>query len=355
MPNRSPHAEQMIHKRRRIKNRFYSMIRSKIGRLFLLTLGNLYFGAAALSYFEKTSSITDAIWWSFVTITTVGYGDVTPLTLGGRITGVVVMVFGIGLLGMFTATVASIFVEGKLREDRGLNQVSVTEHFLICGFSYEVKEIVQEMRADRKVEDKAIVLIADLKEKPFEDEQCYFISGEVNEENLEKANLSEASAVLIVSDDRLDSYSRDAKVVFSTLTIREHNPDIYICVEITDAKNTQHCKRAGANEIIVIGELSSSLLVQAALDHGITRIITELVSNRFGNSLYKILAPKPLVGRTFIEVLATLKEEHNVITLAVESQDTKQFLSNPPIEYTIKADDRLVIISEHRPEFAQQA
>jgi len=331
------------------------MIRSKIGRLFILTVGILFFGAVGLSYFEKTSSIADAIWWSFVTITTVGYGDVTPTTVGGRITGVIVMVFGIGLLGMFTATVASMFVEGNLREDRGLNKVNVTDHFLICGWSYEVKEIVEEMRADRKLEDKAIVLIADLNEKPFEDEQTYFIAGEVNEESLTKANLARASVVLIVSDDRLDSYSRDAKVVFSTLTIREHNPDIYICVEITDAKNTQHCKRAGANEIIVIGELSSSLLVQAALDHGITRIITELVSHRFGNSLYKILPPESLVGRQFIEVLSTLKEEHNVIVLAVESQDTKQFLSNPPVAYTIKSDDRLVIISEHRPKFARQA
>ncbi len=345
----------MSAKARRRKNRFYLMIRSKIGRLFILTLCILFFGAVGLNYFEKMSSLTDAIWWSFVTITTVGYGDVTPATLGGRITGVIVMVFGIGLLGMFTATVASIFVEGKLREGKGLNKVSVTEHFLICGFSYEVKEIIEEMQADRKVEDKAIVLIADLSEKPFEEEQCYFISGEVNEETLEKANLSKASAVLIVSDDRLDSYSRDAKVVFSTLSIREHNPEVYICVEITDKKNTQHCLRAGANEIIVIGELSSSLLVQAALDHGITRIITELVSNRFGNSLYKILPPEPLVGRPFIEVLSTLKEQHNVITLAVASQQSSQFLSNPPANYTIKADDHLVIISEHRPEFAKQA
>ena len=54
-----------------------------------------------------------------MTITTVGYGDITPSTIGGRIIGVVVMVFGIGLLGMFTATIASIFVETKLKEGKG--------------------------------------------------------------------------------------------------------------------------------------------------------------------------------------------------------------------------------------------
>ena len=330
------------------------MIRSKMGRLCILTIGILLFGAAGLSYFEGTPTLYDAIWWSFVTITTVGYGDVTPSTIGGRITGVIVMVFGIGFLGMFTATVALIFVEGKLKEVRGINPVKVTGHFLICGWSYEVKEIVEELRADRKAKDKPIVLIADLPEKPFEGENTFFVSGEANNESLEKANLSGAAAVLIVSDDRLNSYSRDAKVVFNTLTVRANNPDIYICVEITDAKNTQHCERAGANEIIVIGELSSNLLVQAALDHGITRIVTELVSNRFGSNLYKIKPPDALVGLQFIEVLSTLKREYNVIAVAVESKDSKRFMCNPSQEYTITREDRLVIISEERPNFSQQ-
>ncbi|MFQ5542879.1 MAG: potassium channel family protein [Nitrospiria bacterium] len=327
------------------------MLQNKIARLTLLTIFILFFGAVGLSYFENIPSLVDAIWWSFVTITTVGYGDVTPTTLGGRITGVIVMVFGIGILGMFTATVASIFVEGKLSEGKGKKGVKVKGHFLICGWNYKVAEIVEEMRADRKAKDKSIVLIADLAEKPLDDPYTFFISGEVNVETLKKANLSEASAVLITSDDQLDSYARDAKVVFNTLTIRTVREDIYICAEISDAKNMKHCKMAGANEIIVIGELSSNLLVQAALDHGITQIISELVSNRFGNGLYKIKPPEHLVGKTFIEVLSILKDEKNAIPVAIASNGSDRLLSNPPREYTIQSDDVLVIISEGRPHF----
>lgn len=314
----------------------------------------LLLGALGLSYFEETLRIQDSFWWSFVTITTVGYGDITPATIGGRIIAVIVMVFGIGLLGMFTATLASIFVEGKLKEGKGMKAVKVKDHFLICGWNYKVKDIVAELRADQKVRDKPIVLIADIPEKPLEDENTFFIRGEVNSETLEKANLKGSSVVIILADEGLDSYSRDAKTVLNTLTIHTLNPDVYICVEVSDAKNVQHCKMAGANEIIVIGELSSNLLVQASLDHGITHIITELVSNQFGSVLYKIKPPQNLVGQQFIEALTFLKKEHNAIALAIESPGEKGFMANPPKGYTIQPEDQIVIVAQERPNFVKQ-
>lgn len=325
------------------------MFDNKIAKLALLTLFILSFGAVGLYYFEQTPSLLDALWWSFVTITTVGYGDVTPATLGGRVTGVVVMVFGIGLLGMFTATVASIFVEGKLKEAKGLKAVKIAGHFIICGWNDKVQEIVAEMRADKKTESRPIVLIADLPEKPLEDTQVHFISGEVNTETLNKANLSEAAVVMIISDDSLDSHSSDAKVVFNTLSVRTLDADIYICAEMRGPQHLEHCKSAGANEIVVIGALSSHLLAQAALDHGITHFISDLISNRTGSNLYKITPPDHLIGRAFIESLDMMKREHNAIVVAVESKDENRFLSNPSVDYALQTDDLLVIISEIRP------
>ena len=325
------------------------MIDNKITRLAFLTLLILVFGALGLHYFEQTPSILDAFWWSFVTITTVGYGDVAPTTLGGRITGVVVMVFGIGLLGMFTATVASIFVEGKLKEAKGLKAVKIVEHFIICGWNGKVKEVIAEMRADKITESRPIVLIADLPEKPLDSKNVYFVSGAVNTETLEKANLSEAAVVMIISDDTLDSDSSDAKVVFNTLAIRTLCVAVYICAEIRGPQNLEHCKRAGANEIVVIGALSSHLLVQAALDHGITHFISDLISNQTESNLYKIAPPKHLIGQAFMESLNLMKREYNAIVVAVESKDQNRFVSNPSVDYEIKTDDLLVIISETRP------
>ena len=327
--------------------------RNKITRLFILTIAILFIGGLGLHFFEKTPRIVDAFWWSFVTITTVGYGDITPSTIGGRIIGVVVMVFGIGLLGMFTATIASAFVDTKMKEGKGVRGVKVKDHFLICGWSYKAKEIIAELRADKKVKNKPIVIIADIPEKPLEEENTFFVHGEVDVDILQKANLQEASVVMILTDENLDSYSRDAKVVLNTLTIRKLNPDVYICVEISDSRNMQHGKLAGADEIIVIGELSGNLLVQAALDHGITKIITELVSNKFGNELYKVKPSENLVGMKFIEVLSLIKEKHNAIIVAIESGEDNKLLANPPIEYTIQPGDDLILIAQERPHLGK--
>ena len=263
------------------------------------------------------------------------------------------MVFGIGILGMFTATIASAFVDTKLKEGKGVNSVKVKDHFIICGWSYKAKEIISELRADKKVKDKPIVIIADIPEKPLEDENTYFIHGEVDLDILQKANLREASVVMVLTDEDLDSYSRDAKVVLNTLSIRKLNPNVYICVEISDSRNMQHGKLAGADEIIVIGELSGNLLVQAALDHGITKIITELVSNKFGNELYKVKTPESFVGKQFIDVLKLIKERHNAIIVAIESGKENKLEANPPINYTIKSGDDLIVIAHERPHLVK--
>ncbi|MFC1815131.1 hypothetical protein ACFL0M_04135 [Thermodesulfobacteriota bacterium] len=66
------------------------------------------------------------------------------------------------------------------------------------------------------------------------------------------------------------------------------------------SKNVEHCQRAKSDEIIVVGELSTNLLVQAALEHGITRMISELVCTRYGSDLYKISVPESMRGRHFL-------------------------------------------------------
>ena len=65
----------------------------------------------------KIKNAEDALWWAYVTITTVGYGDLYPVTTEGRLIAAVLMTIGVGLFGTFTAYVASWFVSKKIDEE----------------------------------------------------------------------------------------------------------------------------------------------------------------------------------------------------------------------------------------------
>jgi voltage-gated potassium channel len=86
-------------------------------RVLIAAVATLFLGAWLVLLFEenvKGSNIhnyPDALWWAIVTVTTVGYGDRFPVTEGGRIVAVVLMLVGIGLIGVLTATVASVFIK----------------------------------------------------------------------------------------------------------------------------------------------------------------------------------------------------------------------------------------------------
>jgi voltage-gated potassium channel len=90
--------------------------RHKFHYTALVAIAVVFLGAFGVFVFEADAnrsigSFGDALWWAIVTATTVGYGDVSPVTTEGRIIAVVLMLTGIGVIGIFTATVASVFFE----------------------------------------------------------------------------------------------------------------------------------------------------------------------------------------------------------------------------------------------------
>jgi len=296
-------------------------------------------------------SLEDALWWAVVTMTTVGYGDISPETLSGKFIGVFLMLTGIGFLGLLTATIASVFVENRMMQYKGLKDIKAQQHFVICGWNHQAEHIVSELLADPKARERPVVILADLEEHPLPDMNVHFVRGAVQDKTLVKAALPEADTVIILADEKVDPAYRDAKLVMDTLTVRTMCPRVYICAELTDAQNLEHARRAGADEIIIEGELRSHLIAQAALDHGVSELVSELMSNGAGHELYTNAIPDSMAGRRFYEVFCELKRERNVISLGVRRSENETLVTNPDADFVLQKGDRLILLSLERPEF----
>ncbi len=231
-----------------------------------------------------------------------------------------------------------------------METTNLENHIILCEWNHRSRAVLKEMRADPQTEDTPIVLIADIEERPINDQNLFFISGAVNEETLQKANLEKAATIIVLGDDTLEPTARDAKVVLTTLTIETLSPQVYSVVELVDQSNEQHCRRANADEIIIGSELSSHLLASAARDHGISTVVSELLSSRYGNDLFLIPLPDKLIGKTFIDGLITMKKEEQATLLGIQKGTKGELITNPDAQYILSREDYLIIISKRRPQ-----
>ncbi len=324
------------------------LLRENIVKLFIVVLGITLCSGIIITWFEPDISLASGLWWSVVTLTTVGYGDISPVSLGGRVLAIIVMFFGIGLLGTLSASLAALIIGHRLKEYKGMCAADFQDHLILCEWNHRTRAIIKELRADSHTKDLKIVLMANIDEKPVDDHNLFFVKGSVCEETLEKANIIQAKTIIVLGDDSLDAISRDAKVVLATLTIESIAPSVYSVVELVDEANVMHCRRAQADEIIVGSVLSSRLIASAAIDHGISRVVSELLSTEYGNELFSIPLPDGLVGNTFLDVFTMMKRDRQSIVLGVLKGHNSEHISNPPSDYIFEKEDRLIVVSNDR-------
>ena len=112
--------------------------------VFLGIASTWIIGAIIISIIEsgEFSSFANALWWTIVTMTTVGYGDMAPLTGSGRFLAVIIMFIGISLIAVVTGTISSIFTTRKIMEGKGLGNITSKNHTLICGWSNNINNLV---------------------------------------------------------------------------------------------------------------------------------------------------------------------------------------------------------------------
>lgn len=309
------------------------LYRERFVQIAIVILSVIFFSSLGVYYFERARvdsnirSLWDGVWWAIVTMGTVGYGDKYPITTGGRIVGLILIFAGVGLMSLFTATIASIFVEKKLKEGRGLETVKEKDHIVICGWNQHTEEVLQVLTTYGTIDDTPIILINELTvddidsfKLKYNKYNLKFLRGNyVHEDVLLRANIAKAKFALIMADtsgshplDRIDE-----RTTLAALTIKSIAPKVKTIAELLDGENRQHLKRANVDEIIVRGEHVGSLLASAINSPGLPKIFSSILSLTDTNKLWRIEIPRSFIGRTFKELSTFYREKQHAILLGL--------------------------------------
>jgi voltage-gated potassium channel len=309
------------------------LYRERFVQIAIVILSVIFFSSLGVYYFERARvdsnirSLWDGVWWAIVTMGTVGYGDKYPITTGGRIVGLILIFAGVGLMSLFTATIASIFVEKKLKEGRGLETVKEKDHIVICGWNQHTEEVLQVLTTYGTIDDTSIILINELTvddidsfKLKYNKYNLKFLRGNyVHEDVLLRANIAKAKFALIMADtsgshplDRIDE-----RTTLAALTIKSIAPKVKTIAELLDGENRQHLKRANVDEIIVRGEHVGSLLASAINSPGLPKIFSSILSLTDTNKLWRVEIPRSFIGRTFKELSTFYREKQHAILLGL--------------------------------------
>ncbi|MCF6252050.1 MAG: NAD-binding protein [Methylococcaceae bacterium] len=246
---------------------FADVLASKRFELITLAIfmGFLVFiSSIAIYLFENNSSggnvrhLYDAFYWSIVTISTVGYGDITPITFGGRLVAITLILTGLGVLAFFTSIIVAAFSDKMhtLRENRTYAELSRYNDFIIiCGFGRVGQEVAKQFKKDQQ----AFVIIDKDEHNIFLAKEQQFLAihddASINAVLINAGINNGATAVLCTTGN-------DVINVYITLTSRYLNPEINIISRANRQDNVSKLYQAGANTVIQPFEIAGLLAAE---------------------------------------------------------------------------------------------
>ncbi|NTV46092.1 MAG: potassium channel family protein [Chlorobiales bacterium] len=318
--------------------------RDAVSNQLLAVLGVIFalaFASAMIVFvLEKPSNhrfetIGDAIWWAFVTITTTGYGDIYPITPLGRSVTVFVVLGGVVTISLLSGIVSSILVARKIKEDKGLQEITVKNHILICGWNRNAEKILSTFR-ESGTESRKFVLVNELAEGQisniiysFKDLDIKFVSGNfTSEEVLMRANIKHAQTAVILADETMPTAAKvDERTLLATLAIKSLNPKAKVYAHITDPASRVPLQRANADAIVLSDQHVGYLLVNHIVSPGIPEAIEDLFDYKVGAKFSKLPIPVEFVGKSFVELSNHIRKQRKSILIGVITEEKKLSIS----------------------------
>ena len=287
----------------------------------------------------------DAFYMTIITVTTVGYQEVHPLSRAGQAFTVVLLLSGVGA-ALYTFTLlATVVVEGGLpkrlqqrRHQRMLD--TIADHFIICGYGRIGSIVAQQFRRQR-IPYVVVERSADRVHKAIEEGALGVEADASREDVLKRCGIERARGLIA-------AVGTDAENVYAVLSARVMRPDLFIVGRAETEDATIKLKRAGADRVISPYQIGGVQIAQTALRPAVVDFMELATSSdnlELAMEQITVVAQSALANRSIVE--ANLRQRYGVIVVGIQREDSRMEF-NPEPDTAIRPGDKLVVLG--RPE-----
>ena len=316
--------------------RFLLPSRARIRIVMLAVLAAIAVGTVVFHLLEGWS-ILDSLYVTVQTVTTVGFGDVTPRTTAGRVFATAFMMVGVGIvLYALTSTVQSIVHSELFARYRQTRQMSkLRDHFIICGAGRVGSHLIRSLRA---VDGVFLVIESDQRkcESLMAMNIPVLVRDATIEETLLEAGVEHARGLASCLPD-------DADNVYVVLTARDLNPSIHIVARAAEEQAESKLIRAGANRVVAPTIIGGHRMAMALTKPAVGDFLDSVTANHLelGFEQLEVDPVSSLVGRKLSE--SVIRSELNIVIVSIRRNDGS-IIFNPSGETKIESGDMLIAI-----------
>ncbi|CDQ38241.1 ion channel [Virgibacillus salexigens] len=276
------------------KQLFVKVIRLNNWFLLLSTITLVLVSSYFIYFLEPATfeSPFEGLWWTMTTVTTVGYGDVSPTTVLGKIFAMFLYIIGIGIMTIFIGKAVDFLSVRKRLKEEGKLKIATKDHIILVNWTKKASITLEELL--KTFDDIAIVIIDEkLTKTPLLHEQVEFVHGNpANKEVLLQANLIESQSVMVFSsEDTVATSQADGQTLLIATIIegigKAYDKNIYTICEVLESRHIQAFQHVSVEEFITANDTTAHLAARSILYNGSSEIIRQLTSNT-GYDLYSI-------------------------------------------------------------------
>jgi voltage-gated potassium channel len=280
-------------------------------------------------------TLLDSFYYATVTLSTTGYGDITPITPGARLVNILLItplriMFLLVLIGTtLEALTARSREEFRIRRWRS----RVRQHVIVCGYGTKGRSAIRSLMANGTPADKIVVV--DPEPRAIDEANSLGLTGIVGDagrtEVLRRASVERARAVIVAAN-------RDDAAVLITLTVRQLNPSVPITTSVREEENANLLRQSGADTVITTSATSGRLLGLSTDSPRVVAVVEDLVTGGQGLDLHQRTASSSEVG-------LGPRDLRDIVLSVTRGGRTLRF--DDPLIGTLQPEDVLVVVRSH--------